>query len=129
MPSRRRVLGAASTLASALALNSILGRGAAAKAFREGGLPCPMPTRPHPPQRPVHHARSRKPERHRRRRSRTAASWPSARTRRSWRWPAPDTKIVDLKGRRVLPGLIDNHPHIIRGGLNFNMELRWDGVR
>jgi len=39
------------------------------------------------------------------------------------------TKIIDLKGRRVLPGLIDNHLHIIRGGLNFNMELRWDGVR
>src|SRR3989475_1903840 len=41
----------------------------------------------------------------------------------------PTTKVVDLKGRRVLPGLIDNHLHIIRGGLNFNMELRWDGVR
>jgi predicted amidohydrolase YtcJ len=41
----------------------------------------------------------------------------------------PNTKIVDLKGRRILPGLIDNHLHIIRGGLNFNMELRWDGVR
>jgi hypothetical protein len=39
------------------------------------------------------------------------------------------TKVIDLKGRRVLPGLIDNHLHIIRGGLNFNMELRWDGVR
>jgi predicted amidohydrolase YtcJ len=39
-----------------------------------------------------------------------------------------DTRIIDLKGRRVLPGLIDNHLHIIRGGLNFNMELRWDGV-
>ncbi len=39
------------------------------------------------------------------------------------------TRIVDLEGRRVLPGLIDNHLHIIRGGLNFNMELRWDGVR
>src|ERR1700760_751533 len=38
------------------------------------------------------------------------------------------TKVIDLKGRRVLPGLIDNHLHIIRGGLNFNMELRWDGV-
>ena len=37
-------------------------------------------------------------------------------------------KVIDLKGRRVLPGLIDNHLHIIRGGLNFNMELRWDGV-
>lgn len=41
----------------------------------------------------------------------------------------PQTKIVDLRGKRVLPGLIDNHIHIIRGGLNFNMELRWDGVR
>jgi predicted amidohydrolase YtcJ len=41
----------------------------------------------------------------------------------------PDTRVVDLKGRRVLPGLIDNHLHIIRGGLNFNMELRWDGVK
>ena len=39
------------------------------------------------------------------------------------------TKVVDLHGRSVLPGLIDNHLHIIRGGLNFNMELRWDGVR
>jgi predicted amidohydrolase YtcJ len=29
----------------------------------------------------------------------------------------------------VLPGLIDNHLHIIRGDLNFNMGLRWDGVR
>ncbi|RXT56699.1 amidohydrolase [Bosea sp. Tri-44] len=41
----------------------------------------------------------------------------------------PDTKVIDLKGRAALPGLIDNHLHIIRGGLNFNMELRWDGVR
>jgi predicted amidohydrolase YtcJ len=41
----------------------------------------------------------------------------------------PSTKIIDLHGKRVLPGLIDNHLHIIRGGLNFNMELRWDGVR
>src|ERR1700744_2687564 len=29
----------------------------------------------------------------------------------------PSTRIIDLKGRRVLPGLIDNHLHIIRGGL------------
>src|SRR5271168_4948531 len=40
-----------------------------------------------------------------------------------------ETRIIDLGGRRALPGLIDNHLHIIRGGLNFNMELRWDGVR
>jgi predicted amidohydrolase YtcJ len=41
----------------------------------------------------------------------------------------PSTETIDLRGRRALPGLIDNHLHIIRGGLNFNMELRWDGVR
>src|ERR1700685_1761381 len=45
------------------------------------------------------------------------------------RLAGPETRIIDLKGRRVLPGLIDNHLHIIRAGLNFNMELRWDGVR
>src|SRR6202789_2262183 len=39
------------------------------------------------------------------------------------------TKLIDLRGRSALPGLIDNHLHIIRGGLNFNLELRWDGVR
>jgi predicted amidohydrolase YtcJ len=39
----------------------------------------------------------------------------------------PSTKVIDLKGKRVLPGLIDNHLHIIRGGLNFNMELQQCG--
>ncbi|MGF6571561.1 putative amidohydrolase YtcJ [Paraburkholderia sp. GAS333] len=38
------------------------------------------------------------------------------------------TQQVDLKGRTVIPGLNDSHLHVIRGGLNFNMELRWDGV-
>jgi predicted amidohydrolase YtcJ len=39
------------------------------------------------------------------------------------------TRRIDLRGRRAIPGLIDSHMHIIRGGLNYNMELRWDGVR
>ncbi|MFP4893469.1 amidohydrolase [Paraburkholderia sp. EG304] len=39
------------------------------------------------------------------------------------------TRVIDLAGRPALPGLIDNHLHLIRGGLNYNMELRWDGVR
>src|SRR5258707_10022919 len=37
------------------------------------------------------------------------------------------TKVIDLRGRRVLPGLIDNHLNIIRGGVNFNLELRMVG--
>ena len=41
---------------------------------------------------------------------------------------APDAAVIDVGGRRVIPGLIDSHTHIIRGGLNYNMELRWDGV-
>src|SRR5438309_13225 len=40
----------------------------------------------------------------------------------------PNTKVIDLKGRRVIPGLNDSHLHVIRGGLNYNLELRWDGV-
>lgn len=39
------------------------------------------------------------------------------------------TQRIDLKRRRMVPGLIDSHMHIIRGGLNYTMELRWDGVR
>ena len=38
------------------------------------------------------------------------------------------TETIDLKGRRVIPGLNDSHTHLIRGGLNYNMELRWEGV-
>src|SRR5437870_4380906 len=40
----------------------------------------------------------------------------------------PSTTVLDLKGRTVIPGLNDSHLHLIRGGLNYNMELRWDGV-
>lgn len=38
------------------------------------------------------------------------------------------TIVIDLKGKTVIPGLNDSHIHLIRGGLNFNMELRWDGI-
>lgn len=41
---------------------------------------------------------------------------------------APQARIIDVQARRMIPGLIDSHMHIIRGGLNYNMELRWDGV-
>ncbi len=39
-----------------------------------------------------------------------------------------ETRVIDARGKRVIPGLIDSHIHLIRGGLNFNLELRWEGV-
>jgi len=41
---------------------------------------------------------------------------------------APSSQVVDLNGRTVIPGLNDSHLHLIRGGLNYNLELRWEGV-
>jgi predicted amidohydrolase YtcJ len=38
------------------------------------------------------------------------------------------TQMIDVGGRTVIPGLNDSHMHPIRGGLNYNLELRWDGV-
>lgn len=38
------------------------------------------------------------------------------------------TKVIDLQGRTVIPGLNDSHTHVIRGGLHYNLELRWEGV-
>lgn len=40
----------------------------------------------------------------------------------------PATQVVDLNRRTVVPGLNDSHLHLIRGGLNYNLELRWEGV-
>ena len=40
----------------------------------------------------------------------------------------PDSRVIDLGGRTVIPGLNDSHLHLIRGGLNYNLELRWEGV-
>ncbi|MGZ5170916.1 MAG: amidohydrolase family protein, partial [Burkholderiales bacterium] len=44
------------------------------------------------------------------------------------RYRGPSTRSVDLNRRTVIPGLIDSHSHPIRGGLYYNLELRWDGV-
>ncbi len=40
----------------------------------------------------------------------------------------PNTKIIDLDGRTVIPGLIDSHIHAIRAGLTFTTEVQWIGV-
>src|SRR5438128_1055866 len=40
----------------------------------------------------------------------------------------PKTLTIDARCRTVIPGLNDSHLHLIRGGLYYNLELRWDGV-
>jgi len=40
----------------------------------------------------------------------------------------PNTKKIDLKGKSVIPGLIDNHMHLLRGGTTWQYEVRLDGV-
>jgi predicted amidohydrolase YtcJ len=40
----------------------------------------------------------------------------------------PSTRVIDGRRRTVIPGLNDSHMHPIRGGLNYNLELRWNGV-
>jgi predicted amidohydrolase YtcJ len=39
------------------------------------------------------------------------------------------TRVIDAQGKRVIPGLVDGHTHVIRGGMSYLMELRWDGLR
>ena len=38
------------------------------------------------------------------------------------------TKIIDLGGRTVVPGLIDSHIHALRAGLTYSVELSWIGM-
>lgn len=45
-----------------------------------------------------------------------------------WALKGPQTQVIDLQGRRILPGLNDSHLHILRAALWYNGELRWDGV-
>jgi len=40
----------------------------------------------------------------------------------------PDTRVIDLEGRTVIPGLIDNHMHFIRAVQRWNLQARIDGI-
>ena len=39
-----------------------------------------------------------------------------------------DTRVVDLGGRTVIPGLIDSHIHAIRAALSYASEVHWFGT-
>lgn len=40
----------------------------------------------------------------------------------------PSTRRIDLGGKAVIPGLIDNHMHLLRAGRTWQREVRWDGI-
>src|SRR4051812_40174785 len=40
----------------------------------------------------------------------------------------PDTEVIDLDGRTVVPGLHDSHLHLADAGNSWNLQVRWDGV-
>ncbi|MCC2674499.1 MAG: amidohydrolase, partial [Ramlibacter sp.] len=37
------------------------------------------------------------------------------------------TRVIDSRGRRLIPGIIDAHTHVLNEG-GYNYTLRWDGV-
>ena len=44
------------------------------------------------------------------------------------RLAGPGTRRIDLRGRAVVPGLIDNHAHYMEEGVLWTVELRLDGI-
>ena len=44
------------------------------------------------------------------------------------RQAGPSTRRIDLGGKAVIPGLIDNHMHLLRAGTTWQREVRLDGV-
>ena len=44
------------------------------------------------------------------------------------RLAGPSTRRIDVMGRSVTPGLIDNHLHLLRAGNTWMQETRFDGV-
>ncbi|OLC82684.1 MAG: amidohydrolase [Acidobacteria bacterium 13_1_40CM_4_65_8] len=45
------------------------------------------------------------------------------------RLTGPNTRVIDVGGRTVIPGLIDSHMHAIRAALSYATEVSWIGAR
>jgi predicted amidohydrolase YtcJ len=45
------------------------------------------------------------------------------------RWTGPRTRVINLRGRTVIPGLIDSHLHATVAGLSWDSELHWELTR
>lgn len=43
-------------------------------------------------------------------------------------WKGKQTQVIDLKGKAVIPGLIDSHMHAIRAALSYSTEVHWFGL-
>ena len=44
------------------------------------------------------------------------------------RYVGPDTRVIDVAGATVIPGLIDNHFHFTRGADTWHQQSRFEGV-
>ena len=44
------------------------------------------------------------------------------------RLAGPATRVIDVQGRTVIPGLIDSHMHATRAALSFSTEVNWIGA-
>ena len=44
------------------------------------------------------------------------------------KFKGPATRLIDVQGRTVIPGLIDNHAHYMRAAEYWHREVRLDGV-
>ena len=64
----------------------------------------------------------------RRWRSGAAASLATGTNQEIAQLAGPNTRRIDLKGKAVIPGLIDNHMHLLRAASTWAKELRFDGV-
>ena len=42
------------------------------------------------------------------------------------RWRGPHTRVIDLGGRTVIPGLIDSHIHVTAGCLSWDSQVHWE---